>query len=182
MKHVEIVWGQKLLLAFSFAERAHRGQVRKYTGEPYIVHPIEVAQYAMSVGLPEPAICAAMLHDVPEDCGVTINQIHVAFGDDTAQYVDELTDIARKWNGNRDRRTTINREHSAGASAIGQSLKVCDIISNSKSITLHDTAFAKVFMDEKAQLLAELRHAHPALLAHANGLLASWREMTGETV
>lgn len=166
---------QKLLLAFAFAERAHRGVFRKYTGEPYIVHPVEVAQYAQSVDLPEPAVIAALLHDTVEDCGVTLKQLEVAFGEEVAQYVDELTDIARKWAGNRDRRTAINREHSAGISATGQSLKVCDLISNTKSITLHDKAFAKVYMNEKAQLLAELHHAHPALLAHAQGLLQSWR-------
>ncbi len=80
--------------AFNFAKQAHKG-VRRLSGEPYIMHPIAVAQIACEeVGLGSTSICAALLHDVVEDTDYTTEDIENIFGAKIAQIVDGLTKIS----------------------------------------------------------------------------------------
>lgn len=80
--------------AFNFARQAHKG-VRRLSGEPYIMHPIAVAQIACEeVGLGSTSICAALLHDVVEDTDYTTEDIENIFGSKIAQIVDGLTKIS----------------------------------------------------------------------------------------
>ena len=80
--------------AFNFAYHAHQG-VRRLSGEPYIMHPLEVATIACKeIGLGSTSICAALLHDVVEDTDYTINDIENIFGAKVAQIVDGLTKIS----------------------------------------------------------------------------------------
>ena len=88
-KHVDII--DK---AFNFAKEAHKG-VRRLSGEPYIMHPIAVAQIACSeIGLGSTSICAALLHDVVEDTDYTVEDISNIFGPKIAQIVDGVTKIS----------------------------------------------------------------------------------------
>ena len=88
-KHVDII--DK---AFNFAKQAHKG-VRRLSGEPYIMHPIAVAQIACEeIGLGSTSICAALLHDVVEDTDYTVEDISNIFGPKIAQIVDGLTKIS----------------------------------------------------------------------------------------
>ena len=80
--------------AFNFARQAHKG-VRRLSGEPYIMHPIAVAQIACKeIGLGSTSICAALLHDVVEDTDYTVEDIENIFGAKIAQIVDGLTKIS----------------------------------------------------------------------------------------
>lgn len=80
--------------AFNFARQAHKG-VRRLSGEPYIMHPIAVAQIACSeMGLGSTSISAALLHDVVEDTDYTVEDISNIFGQKIAQIVDGLTKIS----------------------------------------------------------------------------------------
>ncbi len=80
--------------AFNFARQAHKG-VRRLSGEPYIMHPIAVAQIVCSeIGLGSTSICAALLHDVVEDTDFTVEDIENMFGPKIAQIVDGLTKIS----------------------------------------------------------------------------------------
>ena len=80
--------------AFNFAKQAHKG-VKRRSGEPYIMHPIAVAQIACSeIGLGSTSICAALLHDVVEDTDYTVEDIENLFGPKVAQIVDGLTKIS----------------------------------------------------------------------------------------
>lgn len=80
--------------AFNFARQAHRG-VRRLSGEPYIMHPLEVAHIAsQEMGLGSTSICAALLHDVVEDTDYTIVDIENIFGEKIAAIVDGLTKIS----------------------------------------------------------------------------------------
>lgn len=80
--------------AFNFARQAHKG-VRRLSGEPYIMHPIAVAQIACEeVGLGSTSICAALLHDVVEDTDYTTEDLENIFGPKIAQIVDGLTKIS----------------------------------------------------------------------------------------
>ena len=80
--------------AFNFARQAHKG-VRRLSGEPYIMHPIAVAQIACEeMGLGSTSICSALLHDVVEDTDYTVEDIENIFGAKIAQIVDGLTKIS----------------------------------------------------------------------------------------
>ena len=88
-KKVEII-----TKAFNFANQAHRG-VKRHSGEPYILHPLAVAQIVCAeIGLGSTSICASLLHDVVEDTDYTIDDIQNVFGPKIAQIVDGLTKIA----------------------------------------------------------------------------------------
>ena len=88
-KKVEII-----TKAFNFAKQAHKG-VRRLSGEPYIMHPIAVAQIVCEeIGLGSTSICAALLHDVVEDTDYTVEDISNIFGPKIAQIVDGLTKIS----------------------------------------------------------------------------------------
>lgn len=154
-----------------FAMAAHSAvkQVRKYTGEPYWVHPIEVAEIVAGVvGVTPSMIAAAHLHDVVEDTGVTIEVIEEEFGIDIATMVNWLTDVSKFEDGPRWYRKKIDREHTAQAPAEVQTVKLADLISNSRSIMTHDPKFAKVYLEEKRLLLEVLTKGDPSLHAEAS--------------
>ena len=80
--------------AFNFARQAHKG-VRRLSGEPYIMHPIAVAQIACEeMGLGSTSICSALLHDVVEDTDYSVEDIENIFGSKIAMIVDGLTKIS----------------------------------------------------------------------------------------
>ncbi|MCD8289077.1 MAG: RelA/SpoT family protein [Prevotella sp.] len=80
--------------AFNFARQAHKG-VKRLSGEPYIMHPLAVAQIACEeMGLGSTSICSALLHDVVEDTDYTTEDIENLFGAKVAQIVDGLTKIS----------------------------------------------------------------------------------------
>ena len=80
--------------AFEFARKAHEG-VKRRSGEPYILHPISVAQICVSeIGLGSTSICSALLHDVVEDTDFTVEDIKNLFGEIIAGIVDSLTKIS----------------------------------------------------------------------------------------
>ncbi|MCQ2772620.1 MAG: bifunctional (p)ppGpp synthetase/guanosine-3',5'-bis(diphosphate) 3'-pyrophosphohydrolase [Bacilli bacterium] len=80
--------------AYLLAEKKHAGVFRK-SGEPYIVHPIEVAYITAQLNSGPTTICAALLHDTVEDTDLTIEDIQSQFGEDVAGIVDALTKIQR---------------------------------------------------------------------------------------
>ena len=80
--------------AFNFAKQAHKG-VRRLSGEPYILHPIAVAQIACEeIGLGSTSICAALLHDVEEDTDYTNEDLSNLFGPKVANIVEGVTKIS----------------------------------------------------------------------------------------
>ena len=88
-KRVEII-----TKAFNFANQAHKG-IKRRSGEPYIMHPIAVAQIVCNeIGLGSTSICAALLHDVVEDTDYAVEDIENIFGPKIAQIVDGLTKIS----------------------------------------------------------------------------------------
>jgi len=83
----------RLSEAISFAARCHDGMLRKGTDTPYIVHPMEVAGIAAALTHDEDILCACVLHDVAEDCGVTEGELAARFGARTAQLVMSETQL-----------------------------------------------------------------------------------------
>lgn len=87
--------------AFNFARQAHAG-VRRLSGEPYILHPLAVAQIACGeIGLGSTSICSALLHDVVEDTDYTVEDIENIFGPKIAGIVDGVTKISGGIFGNQ---------------------------------------------------------------------------------
>ena len=78
--------------AYNYAVSKHGKQVRK-SGEPYIIHPVDVAYTIAEIGLDEKTICAALLHDVVEDTEVTYEDLKNEFGQEIAEMVDGVTKL-----------------------------------------------------------------------------------------
>lgn len=142
--------------AKDFAIRWHGEQKRKYTGAPYWHHLEEVAVILRMVDLPEYVQIAGWLHDVLEDTKCTPEYIETAFGSDVLRLVWEVTDQSKPEDGNRATRKAIDRMHLLRASALGQSIKLADLISNTQSIVKYDPNFARVYLREKEELLKVL--------------------------
>jgi len=155
--------------ARTFATAAHSavGQLRKYTMESYIVHPAEVVSIVSAVAHTDEMLAAAWLHDVVEDTGVTIEVIKQEFGQEVAELVGWLTDVSKPEQGNRAVRKAIDREHTAMAPAAAQTVKLADLISNTRSIVAHDKKFARTYLAEKRALLEVMSRADATLMALA---------------
>ena len=78
--------------AFAFAEKAHKGQLRK-SGEPFFIHPVAVGKMLAEMDMDMPSIIAGILHDVVEDTETTSEEIAREFGDEVAYLVDGVTKL-----------------------------------------------------------------------------------------
>ena len=141
--------------AKAFATKCHADikQVRKYTSEPYINHPAAVVELVRSVPHTQAMLCAAWLHDTVEDTNATIGDIVVMFGGEVANLVEMLTDVSKPSDGNRKIRKAIDCEHTAKASPQAKTIKLADLIDNTKTIVAFDPEFAKTYLAEKRLLL-----------------------------
>ena len=77
---------------YEFAKEKHGNQLRK-SGEPYIIHPVQVAYILATIGLDDSTICAALLHDIAEDTEVTIKDLEKEFSPEIAEMVDGVTKL-----------------------------------------------------------------------------------------
>lgn len=162
--------------ALHFAHKAHMGvgQKRKYTGERYIAHPIEVmgilVAYASKFRYKrETVLCAAILHDVVEDTFFSLDDIEQQFGSEVARYVDGLTD--KFPSGYEEKGKVLNRRQRKLREAerlgeecdVVQTIKCADLISNTRSIVVHDRDFAKTYIPEKRLIFDRLTKADSGL-------------------
>ena len=167
--------------AYYFSVGAHQavGQRRKYTNEPYFFHPADVAGIVKSVGGTPGMIAAAYLHDCVEDTQVDMWTIDRMFGHYIGDLVSGLTDVSKPEDGNRAKRKEIDRYHTAMQSAECKTIKLADIISNSKSICEHDKDFARVYIKEKELLLEVLTEGDPSLYAQAQQIVKDAKKELG---
>jgi (p)ppGpp synthase/HD superfamily hydrolase len=153
--------------AYEFANSAHSsiGQVRKYSGLPYVVHPSEVAEILKSSGETDPEIlCAAFLHDVLEDVypvnpNYSPDAIQAIFGTVVLLYVKELTDeFTREKYPSLNRKKRKNREAQRIANISDGALKVklADLIDNTRDIVKNDPGFAETYLFEKGKILSAI--------------------------
>jgi len=160
--------------AYRYADMAHGsiGQVRRFTGEPYIVHATAVAHIIASVSTDFELISAAYLHDVDEDTPYSVHDINEAgFRFGIAQLVYEVTNPSKAHHGNRATRKAMDIAHLANATERGQTLKLADIIENCPSIIEHDPDFARTYIREKSAQLEVLHRGHPALYKKAKQII-----------
>ncbi|MFN3368542.1 MAG: HD domain-containing protein, partial [Thermus sp.] len=85
---------EKVREAYLFAEEAHRGQVRK-SGEPYITHPVAVAEILASLRMDADTVMAGLLHDTLEDCGVAPEELERRFGPGVRRLVEGETKVSK---------------------------------------------------------------------------------------
>ncbi len=157
-----------------YADNAHGTQMRKYTPERYIVHPIRVMENVRQYDPRLPMLAAALLHDVLEDTPVTESDMRdflrtvmeAADAEKTMELVIDLTDVYVKeaypqWNRRvrKDRET----ERIALTSPDSQTIKYADIIDNCREITKHDRGFAPRFLKECLSNLRVADKGNPEL-------------------
>lgn len=147
-----------------FADKAHGGQMRKYTPERYIVHPIRVMEVCNGYTDQIEILAAALLHDVLEDTTVTATEIEdflklllspkeASF---TVKLVIELSDVYVKTDYpklNRKQRKAKEFDRIVKTGAQAQTIKYADILDNCKEIVKHDRQFAPVFLKECLYIL-----------------------------
>lgn len=153
--------------ARKFAWFRHNGHVRKFTGEPYIHHPIRVADLVRTVPHTDNMIAAALLHDVVEDTSATLEDIENHFNIEIMELVRMLTNVGHADDGLRQHRKAKDREHLSKASPEAKTIKLADIIDNCSDIRKHNPEFAKIYLAEKAELLEVLEDGDPILFGMA---------------
>ncbi len=149
-----------MIKALEFATKMHEGQVRKYTGEEYITHPVAVADlveiYLDKKGYTEEEIMTAMevaiLHDTVEDTVATMESVEGFFGPEVAKGVWFLTKTPN-YVGNRKFRKELCEARLREAPEIIRIIKTCDMFHNSLSIEEHDPNFWSLFKEETVSLL-----------------------------
>ncbi len=94
--------------AYLIAEKHHRGQTRK-SGDPYITHPLAVTTILADIGMTEPTLVAALLHDTVEDTPYTLDQLRADFGDEVALLVDGVTKLDKVKYGDSAQAETIRK-------------------------------------------------------------------------
>ena len=125
MKDTPIITAAKML-----AGEAHKGQTRKYSGLPYIIHPIEVATIVEEAGGTDDMIAAALLHDVIEDTDFTYEDIAEKVSPEVADLVQGMTEASKPEDGNRKARKEIKlleKDENINFSKLQERLKIFNI-------------------------------------------------------
>lgn len=159
-----------------FASDLHKGQVRKYTGEPYIQHCIKVAEKAKSYDIYlgwEIGICHDLLEDTEchIDLLVGILQVIGYDYDEVEKIITCVKELTYVYTNeayldlNRKQRKELEAKRLWNISKDAQSIKYCDLIDNIESICYHDAKFAKVYLQEKGYILKGMRAGNAELLA-----------------
>lgn len=145
-----------ILNAAHSSELAHRGQVRKYTGTPYIWHPMRVAGRTSLMSLDPTLVAAAWLHDCDEDTGYKLDQILSDFGSCVYETVYWLTNPSKKHPDlPRAQKKAMDRRHLSAAPANAKLIKLIDRIDNLREMGGADPEFLKLYREESMLLLNE---------------------------
>lgn len=154
----------KIKRAYEFAAEHHAGQFR-VSGEPYITHPVAVAEIVASLELDTDSICAALLHDTVEDCDVSVETIKKEFGPEVALLVDGLTKLVHIPFEDKEEQQMENLRKMFMAMSKDVRvifIKLCDRLHNMRTLSAKE--------DEKRRLTAlETMHVY-APLAHRLGI------------
>lgn len=141
------------------AHRAHQGQLRKGSSNPYIEHPERVFDKIMTLLNPtEEMLCAALLHDVLEDCPqITEDEILAATNKTTLRIVQEMTNPSKEIVMPRAERKQMDRNHLAKCSTYTKLIKLADRIDNLNDMKGMDRGFCRLYALESALLLVALK-------------------------
>lgn len=162
-----------------YATKCHYQQKRKYTGEAYISHPSALVYLLQTVDHTSEQIQAAWLHDVVEDTEATHFDIKSQFGPRVGRIVYDLTDVTTLADGNRAKRKSIERDRLSKIGADSQTVKLCDLIDNSRSIISCAPEFARVYIPEKRAILDVLTKGDLKLWEIADQIVNNWYKYNG---
>jgi len=144
--------------AYAAAFRAHDGQVRK-SGEPYITHPIAVAQILAELGIGEKTIAAALLHDTVEDTAYSLDELRVEFGDEIAMLVDGVTKLDKVKYGDSAQAETVRKMIVAMSKDIRVLvIKLADRLHNARTWGFVPRESASRKAQETLEIYAPLAH------------------------
>jgi len=138
--------------ALKFATNAHAGQYRKYTGEPYVNHPIAVCNLVSDFTDDKDILAAALLHDTMEDCEVTYEDINSEFGKRVADMVKELTNDKEEISKKGKVDYMVNKLNKMSEPCF--LIKMCDILNNmSSTINVKQATTYKKILDKTKNLV-----------------------------
>jgi GTP pyrophosphokinase len=144
--------------AYEVASEAHKGQKRQ-SGEPYITHPVAVAQILADLGLGPRAIAAALLHDTVEDTGYPLEELRGEFGDEVAMLVDGVTKLDRVKYGESAQAETVRKMIVAMSKDIRVLLiKLADRLHNARTWGFVPAEKATRKATETLEIYAPLAH------------------------
>ncbi|WJL95556.1 bifunctional (p)ppGpp synthetase/guanosine-3',5'-bis(diphosphate) 3'-pyrophosphohydrolase [Microbacterium sp. ET2] len=144
--------------AYTVAEKAHSGQTRQ-SGEPYITHPLAVAQILADLGLGPRAIAAALLHDTVEDTGYPLDTLTAEFGDEVAMLVDGVTKLDKVKYGESAQAETVRKMIVAMSRDIRVLIiKLADRLHNARTWGFVPPEKAKKKATETLEIYAPLAH------------------------
>jgi guanosine-3',5'-bis(diphosphate) 3'-pyrophosphohydrolase len=144
--------------AYTVAERAHSGQKRR-SGEPYITHPVAVAQILADLGIGAKTIAAALLHDTVEDTEYTLDELRDAFGDEIAMLVDGVTKLDKVKYGDSAQAETVRKMIVAMSKDIRVLIiKLADRLHNARTWGFVPAASATRKATETLEIYAPLAH------------------------
>src|SRR5688572_14891765 len=144
--------------AYTVAERAHEGQKRK-SGEPYITHPIAVAQILADLGIGPKTVAAALLHDTVEDTAYTLDQVRADFGDEIAMLVDGVTKLDKVKYGDSTQAETVRKMIVAMSKDIRVLIiKLADRLHNARTWGFVPAESASRKATETLEIYAPLAH------------------------
>lgn len=144
--------------AYLVAEHAHEGQKRK-SGEPYITHPIAVAQILADLGIGPTTIAAALLHDTVEDTAYTLSMLHKDFGDEIAALVDGVTKLDKvKFGENAQAETVRKMVVSMSKDIRVLVIKLADRLHNARTWGFVELEKAQRKAQETLEIYAPLAH------------------------
>ncbi|MEN0104692.1 MAG: HD domain-containing protein, partial [Curtobacterium sp.] len=144
--------------AYSVAERAHDGQKRK-SGEPYITHPVAVAQILADLGIGPITIAAALLHDTVEDTDYQLDQLRHDFGDEIAMLVDGVTKLDKVKYGDSAQAETVRKMVIAMSKDIRVLvIKLADRLHNARTWGFVESTSATRKAKETLEIYAPLAH------------------------
>src|ERR1700710_274572 len=144
--------------AYTAAERAHSGQKRK-SGEPYITHPVAVAQILADLGIGSKTLAAALLHDTVEDTGYTLDMLRRDFGDEVAMLVDGVTKLDKLKYGDSAQAETVRKMVVAMSKDIRVLvIKLADRLHNARTWGFVPAASATRKATETLEIYAPLAH------------------------
>jgi GTP pyrophosphokinase len=144
--------------AYAAADRAHAGQKRK-SGEPYITHPVAVAQILADLGIGPKTIAAALLHDTVEDTEYTLDELRAEFGDEIAMLVDGVTKLDRLKYGDSAQAETVRKMIVAMSKDIRVLvIKLADRLHNARTWGFVPEENARRKAQETLEIYAPLAH------------------------
>lgn len=162
----------KYKIALSLASKFHKGQKRKYNDEDYILHPIRVATILIPLyGIESIIVYAALLHDVIEDCNLSledIENIRTVFGEEVLVLIEEVTNISQTdeflSKQNRKARKSADLDKIRGISRLGMNIKAADRIDNLLDMSNAPEGWMRKYLAESRELYNVIsNNIHPML-------------------